>query len=513
MDSGSINLLLDAKTEYTKQLINILKQPVLQLIKRVYSEAEALCNQENIPENILLVFQDNLSRIPKWDSAKLKREYEAITKNSECDWLDDLLKVIYITHIKILTLVSQAKTGAKLQIKAPTGYLFIHLVLKEAAREAWKVPYLYCTNVPKTEYLKNMRELESIISGCIEETIRQQLPIKKLVTDYLETTLIKPPEPIPIIKDSRPKKVQIVAPPQPVSVPLTQTTSQVSNSVPNKEEHLENRGITPKQHSLKNTRNLREMLMNGNNKSSSSSTPNNSINNIKAKAKENTLNILSDIDDDLQEIPLTSSKMPLPVETQQLPVENTMADTQPVPVETQQLPVENTVADIQPPSETQQLPIETQQLPVENTVIADTQPVTQTETQSSPAENTMADNQTAVAENQSPSADNSVIADNQPQPADPPVIITTENQPSSSMKETNSLGDVLDDIDLLESVNMKPVSSKATVTKDLKVNRGGFKVDSLDNLDLEMEDPIDLSALQQQKKEVRPAKTFRFFND
>ena len=448
MDSGSINLLLDAKTEYGKQLANILKAPILRIIKSVYNDAESLCHQENTTDNVLMVFQDNLSRIPKWDIGRIRKEYDIISKKEGGDWLDDLLKIIYITHIKILTIVSQAKKGAKIQINAPTGTQFIHLVLTEVARETWKCPYLCCTNVTKTEYQKNMREVESIITACIDETIRKQLPVKKIVTEYLEPQLNTPqpeptpthtPTPTPIIKKTsivEPTAAPFCKPFKSVKVKQKPAQPAPALPIPPKESHLENRGITPKQSSLKNTKSLRALLKNGN---------------ANPRPITSTSTNLSDADLDL------------PDDLEEIDVKKPSSQPEPEPVK-------------EPEPEPIQEPIKEPELePIQEPV-------------------------------------------KEPEPTIP------DSKADSVNGIESSLSDVLEDIDL-EPVAIKqqisqplPANNQTTTLNNSNKNKGGFTIDSLDNLDIEMEEPedIDLRSLQQTKKEVKeqsPKKPFVFFND
>jgi hypothetical protein len=474
MDSGSINLLLDAKTEYGKQLANILKAPIQRIIKSVYNDAESLCHQENTTDNVLMVFQDNLSRIPKWDTGRIKKEYDIISKKEGGDWLDDLLKIIYITHIKILTIVSHAKKGAKIQINAPTGTQFIHLVLTEVAREIWKCPYLCCTNVTKTEYQKNMREVESIITACIDETIRKQLPVKKIVTEYLEPQL-SAPEPTPIIK-----KTSIVEParepfksvkikPKPSAPPT------VSQPIPSKESHLENRGITPKQSSLKNTKSLRELLKNGN---------------ANPRSTTSTIANLGDADfdlpDDLEEIDVKkqSSQATTQILPEPEPEQDKAPESEP---EQDKAPEPEPEQDKAPEPEPEQIKEPSQEPEPEQIKEPSQEPE-------------------PVQEPEAPIKD--------PEPPNP------DNKEDAIKGIESSLSDVLEDIDL-EPVTIKqqvsqPPTNNQTTNQNNK--KGGFTIDSLDNLDIELEEPedIDLRALQQTKKEVKeptPKKPFVFFND
>jgi hypothetical protein len=185
MEEGSIAVLVDAKEEYTKQLISVLKSCIYQGIKSIYLDAKDICNQDNTPEKVLMVFQDLLSRIPKWSQDIINKEFERIVSISKCDYIEDLLKVIYVSHIKVLTIVHSAQKNKKLSLKVPNGGHFIHLCYIECAREFWKDPYLFSEIANKYELQKNMRDSETMISECIAETIRKQLPVRHILKEFL----------------------------------------------------------------------------------------------------------------------------------------------------------------------------------------------------------------------------------------------------------------------------------------------------------------------------------------
>ena len=68
MEEPSINVLVDAKTEYTKRLTNILAPFIYEGLSSIYQEANNMKNNEtnNISSN-LQIFQDLLRKIPKWN--------------------------------------------------------------------------------------------------------------------------------------------------------------------------------------------------------------------------------------------------------------------------------------------------------------------------------------------------------------------------------------------------------------------------------------------------------------
>ena len=183
-NQSSIAILADAKEEYTRQLINILRTPMYIGIQSIYNDAKNVCQNDNRPNDVLMVFQELLSRIPKWSQEIINQEYTRITDSSKCDWIEDLLKVIYVAHIKVLTIVNSAQKNKKISLKIPAGGHFTHLCYIELAREFWKNPYLFSDRVSKLEYQKNMRECEGIISNCIVETIRKQLPVRHILKEY-----------------------------------------------------------------------------------------------------------------------------------------------------------------------------------------------------------------------------------------------------------------------------------------------------------------------------------------
>ncbi len=46
MEEGSITVLVDAKEEYTKQLISVFKPSIYQGIRSIYADAKDICNQD-----------------------------------------------------------------------------------------------------------------------------------------------------------------------------------------------------------------------------------------------------------------------------------------------------------------------------------------------------------------------------------------------------------------------------------------------------------------------------------
>ena len=185
MDDYNVPVLVDAKTEYTKQLVNILKPHLYEGIQSIYKDAYELCKENNDSDKVLMTFQNLLSHVPKWSQEIIENEYNRIVDQSRCDWLEDLVTAVFVSHTKILTAIRIGKKHKKINLKVPKIDHFIHKTYIQVAREFWKTPFLFDEGIATTEYQRNMKYSEDLISACINETIRQQLPVKHILKEYL----------------------------------------------------------------------------------------------------------------------------------------------------------------------------------------------------------------------------------------------------------------------------------------------------------------------------------------
>jgi hypothetical protein len=181
MDEGNLAILVDAKTEYTKQLVNIISPNIFKGIKSIYNNVKL--NDSN--NDILFQFQIDLSEIPKWNQEVINDHYNILVDTSKCDWLEDLLTAVFVSHTRILTSINFNRNKNKINLKIPKVDHFIHLCYIEVARNFWKNPYLFDDTISKFEYQRNRRDAEKIIDNTINETIRKQLPVKHILKEYL----------------------------------------------------------------------------------------------------------------------------------------------------------------------------------------------------------------------------------------------------------------------------------------------------------------------------------------
>jgi hypothetical protein len=185
MEDGNLAILVDAKTEYTKQLVGILAPYIYSGIKKIYFEAKEECFESDTMENTLSLFQKKLSKIPKWNQEIIDQEYENIVVGTKCDWLEDLIMAVFVSHTRILTSINFNKSKNKVNLKIPKVDHFIHQCYIEVARCFWKNPYLFDDTINKYEFQRNRREAEGLIEQQINETIRRQLPVRNILREYL----------------------------------------------------------------------------------------------------------------------------------------------------------------------------------------------------------------------------------------------------------------------------------------------------------------------------------------
>ena len=184
MEELNTPIFAQAKVEYTAQLIDVLYPHIFDGVKSIYDESKLLYRSKKTP--ILLIFRELLEKVPIWNSEIIESECNRIINNSNCDWIDDLITAVFISHTKILTSIGPNQSFNKINITIPKSSSFIHKCYINTAREIWKNPYLFNESVPGYEFQKNNNEIEEIIKKCIENTIRNSLPIKDILKEHLE---------------------------------------------------------------------------------------------------------------------------------------------------------------------------------------------------------------------------------------------------------------------------------------------------------------------------------------
>ena len=184
MNNNYQHILVDAKREYTQQLVDMLTYRIYEGIKSIYRDSVNLTNQK-YSNQYLKEFQSLLSTIPKWSEKTIKKETERILKKSDCEWLEDLITAVFITHAKVLASIKSSNNDKTIDLQVPTCQYFIHKTYIHVARQFWKMPFLLDHRLNHIDTQRNLSKSLEIISKSIEETIRKQLPVKNILKEYL----------------------------------------------------------------------------------------------------------------------------------------------------------------------------------------------------------------------------------------------------------------------------------------------------------------------------------------
>lgn len=179
------SIFTQAKIEYTQQLIDVLTPNMFDGIRSIYDESKTFFSTQT-SKSILSIFRKFLEKVPEWNNEIVEKETERIIFESKCDWLDDLVTAVFISHTKILTSIGPNFNNARINLTIPKTINFIHKCYINLAREIWKNPYLFYENVSGSEYQRNMRTIETIIKDNIEQTVRKLLPVKQILKEHLD---------------------------------------------------------------------------------------------------------------------------------------------------------------------------------------------------------------------------------------------------------------------------------------------------------------------------------------
>ena len=191
MTDGTHSILVEAKREYTNQLIDILKPNIFKDINDIYNES---LNGGDFRQ-----FQKNLCLIHKWDNTFVNDIYNQIIINSRCEWLPELITAVFVSYTKILNSVNDNK-NIDINLSIPNIISFIHKCYINVARYCWKNIYLFNSNVNSSIKQQNMSIFEDCIERSIIETIRIGIPIKDILMSSGYLKIIKPDKDIIISK-------------------------------------------------------------------------------------------------------------------------------------------------------------------------------------------------------------------------------------------------------------------------------------------------------------------------
>ena len=166
------------KIHYTRELIDKCTPIFKQGLKYIFSHSK---KNTALKKHLLKTFQENLQKIPKWNSMIVMKEFDRFKINSNCSWLDKLIKAAFLAEFKI------ASSNSDMKVDIPKSQDFIHHCYIELARELWKKPQIMFDGFTNEIRKSYESELDSIIETTIIKVIKNLLPLEKIVNNYLKS--------------------------------------------------------------------------------------------------------------------------------------------------------------------------------------------------------------------------------------------------------------------------------------------------------------------------------------
>ena len=186
----------------------------------VYENAKLICEKNGQPDQILMTFQNLLTRIPEWKDDVLQAEVKRIVTASKCSYLEELLTGVLLTYLRAFAAVQfrgEKEDSVDLQFERPPLSRFIHELYKESARKCWEHAFLFRTVGVRTEQqARNRQDIARLLDGALDTVLDSFLPWQSIVTKYFSTSEAPaeeapPAEPEPVMEPADTKSGRSVS--------------------------------------------------------------------------------------------------------------------------------------------------------------------------------------------------------------------------------------------------------------------------------------------------------------
>jgi hypothetical protein len=167
----NVNVLVEAKKEYTNQLIKAIQFDTYDILFDIYDDSQKNNGRRNISYSN---FQKELKEVPNWASFKLESKIGNLTKKHP--YLMDLITAIFVSHVKILSCVRLKSDNKSIKIKVPSLNTFLHKLIIKCCETIYYKPWII--NGDKHIIIE-------IIRISVEDTITNQIPIEYILNEYL----------------------------------------------------------------------------------------------------------------------------------------------------------------------------------------------------------------------------------------------------------------------------------------------------------------------------------------
>jgi len=180
-------------TDFVKQslrenLSRVLIPHVADGLWSIYDNAKTACVRNKQPGETLKTFQNLLTRVPQWSDEVLETEVKRIETVSKCEYMDDLLLGVFVSYIRAFASLQQSdEAHVNVEFDRPSLSKFIFTLYKSAARKCWSNAYMFKTiDVSSEQQSRNRRDIETMLSGALDEVIDSFIPWKDISKAYFQ---------------------------------------------------------------------------------------------------------------------------------------------------------------------------------------------------------------------------------------------------------------------------------------------------------------------------------------
>jgi hypothetical protein len=188
MDESNYSHIVSGK--YAEELYNLVGSVIKKKFEYIFMvtcnsfeiEKEKIDGKEQ-SKNVLILFQNNLAKINKWNKQKKMEEYRDIKKMGvDSEILKMLINGFNTSFLNEFISSLKFKVNMEnINYKASSNPKFIFDCYKNIARELWKKPYLLVRNIPEKKINVFLQEFREIISKAIILSITDRLPFKEIL--------------------------------------------------------------------------------------------------------------------------------------------------------------------------------------------------------------------------------------------------------------------------------------------------------------------------------------------
>jgi len=210
--------IVSIKEIYEDYLLSMLVPAIYEGIQSLYKRAYDLeqkyikASKQDphiINPGVLVIFQTLLKDIPNLNTHKIKNETDRIRASSKSGELfDDLIKAVIKSNIILLTYNVDHKRRSLIDTKYHENVFphdFVHLCYIYASKNIYGCAELFYHDHEPLIINQNKRSVLKIIRDSIKDAIRQSLPMREILLEYLtqkyeqkDNQYINPYNPVPL---------------------------------------------------------------------------------------------------------------------------------------------------------------------------------------------------------------------------------------------------------------------------------------------------------------------------